>query len=245
MVRLQEFNALLLYDLQIAREASGGRDGDQHGQGSLIATTLQRSDMFLQLIRELNHSINSNRSNQWDKVNTDVVLQLLSCNITTSHLYQMLCSQLRAWSAPPGEWDKGSVLPSLRFEGLAQMDTKLHLSTLVHVCGHVFVKIQKELEEMQQRELLTQAAHTMFQIALGAAGRENEVVGRGQSSVKTNVVDFTTAGEEKCMFCMKCRTHLHGLDAWLLDRGWKTDGHVQAISQYCNPGVQRSYNLIR
>ena len=78
--------------------------------------------MFLQLIRELNHSINSNRSNQWDKVNTDVVLQLLSCNITISHLYQMLCSQLHAWSAPPGEWDKGSVLPSLRFEGLAQMD---------------------------------------------------------------------------------------------------------------------------
>ena len=145
--------------------------------------------MFLQLIRELNHSINSNRSNQWDKVNTDVVLQLLSCNITISHLYQMLCSQLCAWSAPPGEWDKGSVLPSLRFEGLAQMDTKLHLSTLVHVCGHVFVKIQKELEEMQQREFLAQAAHTTFQIALGAAGRENEVVGRGQSSVKTNVVE--------------------------------------------------------
>ena len=169
--------------------------------------------MFLQLIRELNHSINSNRSNQWDKVNTDIILQLLSCNITISHLFQMLCSQLRAWSAPPGEWDKGSVLPSLRFEGLAQMDTKLHLSTLAHVCGHVFVKIQKELEEMQQREILTQAAHTTFQIALGAAGRENEVVGRAQSSVKTNVVDFTTVGEEKCMFCMKCRTHLRGPDA--------------------------------
>lgn len=92
MVRFQGFNALLLNDLQVAREASGGCDGDQHGQGLLIATTLQRSDMFLQLIRELGHSVNGDRSDQWDKVDTDVELQLLSYNIVIGHLYQMLCS---------------------------------------------------------------------------------------------------------------------------------------------------------
>ena len=191
MVRLQEFNALLLHDLQVAREASGGRDGEQHGQGSLIATTLQRSDMFLQLIRELSHSVNSDRSDQWNKVDTDVVLQLLSCNIAIGHLYQMLCSRLRAWSAPSAEWDKGSssALPSLRLEGLARMDAELHLSTLAHVCGHVFAKIQKELEKMQRREVLTQAAHTTFEIALGVTGREDEVVERGHLSVKTKVVE--------------------------------------------------------
>lgn len=197
MVHLQEFNALLLHDLQVAREASGGRDGDQHGQGSLIATTLQRSDMFLQLIRELGHSVNttttttSDRSDELDKVDTDVVLQLLSCNIAIGHLYQMLCSRLRAWSAPSNERDKVSALPSLRLEGLARMDVELHLSTLAHVCGHLFVKIQKELEEMQRREVLTQAAHTTFEIALGVAGRENEVhvVERGQLSGKTKIVE--------------------------------------------------------
>lgn len=75
------------------------------------------------------------------------------------------------------------------------MDTKLHLSTLAHVCGHVFVKIQKELEEMQQRGVLTQAAHTTFQIALGAAGRENEVVGGVNQVLKPMLSKLYNFGE--------------------------------------------------
>lgn len=45
------------------------------------------------------------------------------------------------------------------------MDAELHLSTLVHVCGHLFVKIQKELEEMQRRDVQTQIVETLQLLA--------------------------------------------------------------------------------
>ncbi|GAB1212296.1 hypothetical protein ATERTT37_001434 [Aspergillus terreus] len=173
MVRLQEFNARLLHELQIAREASRRRDGDGPPRGSLLVTTLRYSDMFLQLIRGLGRSASKDRPNQRDKSDTDVVLQLLSCNIAICHLYELMCSQLRAWTTSSGEWDKVNVLPSLRLEGLPRIDGELHLSTLAHVSGHLFVKIQKELEGMQRQGGLTQAAHTTLQIALEVTHRED------------------------------------------------------------------------
>jgi hypothetical protein len=68
------------------------------------------------------------------------------------------------------------------------MDAGLHLSTLTHVCGHLFVKIQKELEGIPRQEVLTQAAHTTFQTALGLGSRENGDE-RGQLGDKAQIVE--------------------------------------------------------
>ena len=185
---LQEFNARLLQDLQIAREGSLRGDGLQRHLGCLIANTLRHSDIFIQLIRGLSSSVNNEGPGKRERVDTDVVLQLLSCNIAMGHMYQMLCSHLGAWSAPSAECDNGNALPSLRLEGLSRLDAGLHLSTLTHVCGHLFVKIQKELEGIPQQEVLTQAAHTTFQIALGLGSGENGDE-RGQLGDKAKIVE--------------------------------------------------------
>ncbi|GKZ85685.1 hypothetical protein AnigIFM56816_011656 [Aspergillus niger] len=173
MARLQEFNVRLLNELQIAREASSRRDGDRLPRGSLLVTTLRYSDMFLQLIRGLRLSASKDEPNRCDKSDMDMVLQLLACNIAICHLYELMCSQLRGWTVSSGEWDKVHTLPSLRLEGLPRIDDELHLSTLAHVSGHLFGKIQKELEGMQRQGGLTQAAHTTLQIALEVTNKED------------------------------------------------------------------------
>ncbi|KUM55875.1 hypothetical protein ACN42_g11360 [Penicillium freii] len=185
---LQEFNARLLQDLQIAREGGPRGDDLQRHLGCLIANTLRHSDKFIQLIRNLSLSANNEDPGKRERVDTDVVLQLLSCNIAMGHMYQMLCSHLGAWSAPSAECDNGNALPSLQLEGLSRMDAGLHLSTLTHVCSHLLVKIQKELEGIPRQEVLTQAAQTTFQIALGLGSRENRDE-RGQLGDKAKIVE--------------------------------------------------------
>ena len=85
-------------------------------------------------------------------------------------MYQVLCSSLSNCFVPREEPWKVDVLPRLCLEGLENLDAELHVSILVRVCAHMFLKIQKVLGAMQRHEVLTETAYTMFQIVLGNEG---------------------------------------------------------------------------
>jgi len=189
MDRLMEFNTLVSQDLQRAKEMVRARDHDKSGSdnvpGSGLAEMLKHSEMFVELIgrlrrpRKEGHSGNSMSSEEagthgtsnmdalGEKVDTDVALQLLSCNITVGNLYEILASELAAFMGLGREEAQG--LPELRLEGLRNLDVEMRVSILAHICALMFMKIQNELSLMRSREILTPAAETTFQAVLGGS----------------------------------------------------------------------------
>ncbi|KAH8587794.1 hypothetical protein B0O99DRAFT_381427 [Bisporella sp. PMI_857] len=193
MGRLMEFNTLVSQDLQRAKDNSqsrGGKNGLGNGPGSVLARTLQHSEMFLKIIGRFKHSrggpggsggstlLGSEDTGKahssgsmmeflGETVDTDVALQLLSCNISVGNLYEILSSELTVLTSL-GQEEAQQALPEVRLAGLQQkLDVEMRVSVSAHICGLMFLKIQKELGLMRGHELLTPAAEKTFQAVLG------------------------------------------------------------------------------
>jgi hypothetical protein len=189
MDRLMEFNTLVSQDLQRAKEIVRARNDDKSGLGSVpgsgLAKTLKHSEMFVELIGRFRMPKTGGSSGSFvasdeagthgagnmvalgEKVDTDVALQLLSCNITVGNLYEILSSELTALTQLGRE--EAHALPELRLEGLRNLDIEMRVSVLAHVCALMFLKIQNELALMRSHEILTPAAETTFQVVLGGS----------------------------------------------------------------------------
>ncbi|KAL3420421.1 hypothetical protein PVAG01_08920 [Phlyctema vagabunda] len=192
MDRLMEFNTLVSQDLQRAKENSrsrGGKNGLGSGSGSVLARTLQHSEMFLEIIGRFKRSREGGSSNGTlsgsedtgrrnssgsmmeflgDRVDTDVALQLLSCNISVGNLFEILSAELAVLTSLGQDDVAQQALPDVRLVGLQQqLDVEMRVSLFAHVCGLMFLRIQKELGLMRGQELLTPAAEKTFQAVLG------------------------------------------------------------------------------
>lgn len=193
MDTLMEFNTLVSQDLQKAKDNSrsrGGKNRPGNGPGSVLARTLQHSEMFLKIIGRFKcsreglggsssgtlsgsedtgrmHSSGSVMEFLGERVDTDVALQLLSCNISVGNLYEILSSELTVLTSL-GHEEAQQALPEVRLAGLQQkLDVEMRVSVFAHICGLMFLKIQKELGLMRGNELLTPAAEKTFQAVLG------------------------------------------------------------------------------
>ena len=99
-----------------------------------------------------------------EKIDTDMALQLLSCNMNVSSMYEILCVELTTQDLQPEE---AQTLPALRLEGLENLDVGMCLQVLVYICSLACIKIQKELNLIRQRRLLSKTADTTFHVVLG------------------------------------------------------------------------------
>lgn len=179
MSQLMEFNNKVSQDLQEATD-TGGPWGDGK---STLGKTLQHAVLFLELLATFSHSRDgfdgassgsesagsrygptSTPPGRSDKVDTDIALQLLSCNMNVCNLYRRLYTELTTQS---WQLEEAQALPALRLEGLQSLDIEMRVQVLVHMCSLTFVKIQTELDLLRRRGWLTQTADRTFQIVLG------------------------------------------------------------------------------
>lgn len=188
--KLMEFNTNVLHDLHNLRGRNRVRGDDK---GVLMLKTLQYSDMILELLPSFTRSgqragpgeppgrsspyssgsgsapppqegrLGPSTSGWGEKVDTDLALLLLSCNMNVSRLYELLCTNLTMHSGMHME----EVLLSLRMEGLKTLDAEMRVQVLVHICFLKFTKIQTELETIRRLGLLTETADKAFQVVLG------------------------------------------------------------------------------
>ncbi|KAI1820155.1 hypothetical protein F4861DRAFT_80756 [Xylaria intraflava] len=184
--QLMEFNAIVTQDLQRAKDIRQEPNGDKSELGSVLVKTLQHSNLFLELIGRITGSRETTgsklqvserstgqaagASDGAHKVDTDVALQVLSCHMTVGRLFEILCSEMTTLSLRNG---KVPVLPELGLDGMHNMDFEMRVSLLAHICALMYLKIQKELGQMRQHQVLTQTAETTFQAVLGGGGQRS------------------------------------------------------------------------
>lgn len=86
-----------------------------------------------------------------EKIDTDIALQLLSCNMNVSGMYEILCVELTTQDL---QLEEAQTLPVLRLEGLENLDVEMRVQVLVYICSLTYIKIQKELNLIRQRGFL-------------------------------------------------------------------------------------------
>ncbi|EMD60244.1 hypothetical protein GGP41_009634 [Bipolaris sorokiniana] len=179
MSELMKFNNRVLLDLQDSTEAS------QHttSSKSVLVKTFQHSIIFTELLARIRQAgdisegsssgsesaeprYGCSASEPYSKVDTDLALQLLSCNMNVNNMYKRLYMELRTRS-----WEIGNahVLPTLSLEGLQSLDVVMRNQVLLHVCLLNFGKIKSEFEVIRSRGYLTPTAEKTFQIVIGAS----------------------------------------------------------------------------
>jgi hypothetical protein len=184
MTQLMEFNNKLLHDLQDVTDTSPIQSSTENK--SLLVKTLQHSLVFLDLLASINNrnerheekpaisetSSRSHRdSNSWnqslqaEKVDTDLALQLLSCNMHIWSMNKRLYTELTTQEYQ--RLDQGAELHAFYLHGLHSLDVEMRVQVLVHMCSLALVKIQTELDWIAQRGILTQKAERTFQTVLG------------------------------------------------------------------------------
>ena len=84
---------------------------------------------------------------QGEKIDTDIALQLLSCNMNVSSMYEILCVKLKTQGL---QLEEAQTLPALRLEGLENLDVEMRVQVLVYICSITYIKIQKELNLIRQ-----------------------------------------------------------------------------------------------
>lgn len=191
MSRILELNIAMSQNIQKTAAANQPRGGVRgSGAGSILVDTLQHSGVFLEMMRELmsprnaeprtddeqaragseetvGRSEKAKGGSNGPKVNMEVALQMLSCNMTIGALYQALSSELATASS-----SEAGPLPELRLEGLPQVvDPDMHVPLLAHVCLLMFLKIQDEFARLHRQGFLSPMAQSTFEAVL-AANRE-------------------------------------------------------------------------
>jgi hypothetical protein len=86
-----------------------------------------------------------------EKIDTDMALQLLSCNMNVSSMYEILCVELTTQDL---QLEEAQTLPALRLESLENLGVEMRVQVLVYICSLTYIKIQKELNLIRQRGLL-------------------------------------------------------------------------------------------
>ena len=167
MRKLTEFNSKVSHDLQDVTDTTRNW-GD--GKSTLVKT-LHYSVVVLELLGSFIHfrdaldgTASGSALGLGNKVDTDIALQLLSCNMNVCNMYRRLYTELTTQGWQPEE---AQALPALRLEGLQALNIEMRHQVLVHMCSLTFGKIQRELELIRRRGLLTQTADRTFQIVLG------------------------------------------------------------------------------
>jgi hypothetical protein len=174
MTKLTDFNAKISHDVQnlpSPHQTPGPTT-------TLLVKTLHHSSTFLGLLSTFTlPASESDTSAEPGKVDTDIVLQLLSCHINMNRMYEALRLSLPATLC----LSDAQTLQSLLLEGLQTLDVEMQGQVLVHICSLTYVKIQKELNLMRSRGLLTQTADAMFQVVLGGRSTDwSNAVGTDQ-----------------------------------------------------------------
>jgi hypothetical protein len=196
MNKLMDFNSKVLHDLQ------DGPDMTQTwGNGkSRLVKTLQHSLSFLELLGDVTHSgdavsrsSSSGRAGSrhgggtlspGDRVDTDLALQLLSCNMNVWSMYKTLYTELttHSWQLREAEG-----LPELSLQGLQGLDPEMRVQVLVHMCSLTLIKIQRELESIRRRGLLTQKAERTFQTILEVRNERTPSPALGMEQILGNL----------------------------------------------------------
>ncbi|KAK7743009.1 hypothetical protein SLS63_000577 [Diaporthe eres] len=195
MSRILELNMAMSQSIQKATSANRARCGvGGSGAGSILVDTLQHSGVFLEMMRELmspgkagprtddtqaraGSEETVGRSEKakgggWGgsngpRVNMEVALQMLSCNMTIEALYQALSSELKTASSSSSP--EAGALPELRLEGLPNgVDPEMHVSLLAHICVLMFLKIQDEVARLHRQGFLSPMAQSTFEAVLAA-----------------------------------------------------------------------------
>jgi hypothetical protein len=165
MTKLTDFNANISNDVQnlTSPHQTPGLTT------TLLVKTLHHSSTFLDLLSTLTLPASApDTCAEPGKVDTDIVLQLLSCNINMKRMYEAL-----RLSLPEILYlSDAQTLKSLLLEGLQTLDAEMQGQVLVHICSLTYVKIQKQLNMMRRRGLLTQTADAMFQVVLGSGSAD-------------------------------------------------------------------------
>lgn len=189
MSRILELNMAMSQNIQRATAANQERPAVRGGgAGSILVNTLQHSGIFLEMMRELmspgkaetrsddqQARAGSEETVGWSekakggsngpKVNMDVALQMLSCNMTIGALYQALSSELITVASS----SEAVPLPELRLEGLPNgLDSEMHVSLLAHICMLMFLKIQHEFARFHRQGFLSPMAQSTFEAVLAA-----------------------------------------------------------------------------
>ena len=209
MTKLTEFNAKISNDVQnltSPHQIPGLTT-------TLLVKTLHHSSTFLDLLSTLTPPASAPDTRaEPGKVDTDIVLQLLSCHINMKRMYEALRLSLPAILY----LSDAQTLQSLLLEGLQTLDAEMQGQVLVHICSLTYVKIQKELNLMRRRGLLTQTADAMFQVVLGGGSTDwsnavgtdqivnnfrRLVLGRAEIALPISVssIDSVTSADESTM----------------------------------------------
>ncbi|EUC43578.1 hypothetical protein COCMIDRAFT_100469 [Bipolaris oryzae ATCC 44560] len=179
MSELMKFNNKVSLDLQDSPETSQFPASNK----SVLVKTFQHSIVFTELLARIRQAGDTSdgsssgsesadlrygcsASEPYSKVDTDLALQLLSCNMNVNNMYKRLYMEMRTRS-----WEIGNahVLPTLSLEGLQSLDVVMRNQVLLHVCLLNFAKIQSEFEVIRGRGYLTPTAEKTFQIVIGAS----------------------------------------------------------------------------
>lgn len=113
-----------------------------------------------------------------EKIDTDMALQLLSCNMNVSSMYEILCVKL----TQDLRLEEAQTLPALRLEGLENLDVEMRVQVLVYICSLTYIKIQKELNLIRQRGLLSKLQTPPSRLSLGT-----EIAGLGALRLVWNI----------------------------------------------------------
>jgi hypothetical protein len=181
MSELMNFNNKVSLDLQDITEAFQITTNSNN----VLVKTFQHSIVFAELLARIRQAgdvsdgsssgsdsaelrYGCSASEQYSKVDTDLALQLLSCNMNVNNMYKRLYMELRTQS-----WEVGNahVLPTLSLEGLQSLDVGMRNQVLLHVCLLNFTKIQQEFAVIRSRGYLTPTAEKTFQIVIGASNK--------------------------------------------------------------------------
>ncbi|KAL2292699.1 hypothetical protein FJTKL_07792 [Diaporthe vaccinii] len=199
MSRILQLNMAMSQSIQKATSANRARCGDRgSGAGSILVDTLQHSGVFLEMMRELmspgkaeprTGDIQARAGSEetvgrsekakgggWGgsngpRVNMEVALQMLSCNMTIGALYQALTSELKTASSSSSSSSSSEAgpLPELRLEGLPNgLDPEMRVSLLAHICVLMFLKIQDEVARLHRQGFLSPMAQSTFEAVLAA-----------------------------------------------------------------------------
>lgn len=154
----------------------------------MMVKTLQHSDIFLELLGVLSRPRYApdcsssylggttsrhagSTKGRGEKIDTDMALQLLSCNMNVSSMYEILCVKLTTQDL---QLEEAQTLPALRLEGLENLDVEIRVQVLVYICSLTYIKIQKELNLIRQRGLLSKLQTPPSRLSLGT-----EIAGLG------------------------------------------------------------------
>lgn len=203
MSRILELNMAMSQSIQKATTANRA--------GSILVDTLQHSGVFLEMMRELmspgkteprtddeqaragseetvGRPEKAKGGSNGPRVNMEVALQMLSCNMTIGALYQALSSELKTAASSSAE---AGSLPELRLEGLPNgVDPEMHVSLLAHICMLMFVKIQHEFTRLHRQGFLSPMAQSTFEAVL-AANRDK--VAQTAESLRRLILDVPSA----------------------------------------------------